>query len=146
MFLVQSTIFLKAQSLIPKALITSVSEQLRDGITFLKAGKIFPLQISFKKIHNRTHSHVTCEQDNRGSCQCKCSNIKFCEHKFASINISFYEFDEKLQKFVLQKGFTSYLVSKIFIAKVSKMYKFGHILKITCKKFAFDKLHMGKKF
>ena len=46
---------------------------------------------------------------------------------------------------MLRKGLTSYLVSKI-MAKISKKYKFGHILKIPCKKFAFDKLFMGSKF
>ena len=30
--------------------------------------------------------------------------------------------------------------------KNSKMYKFGHILKIPCKKIAFDKLYTGRKF
>ena len=56
-----------------------------------------------------------------------------------------YEFDDKLQTFALQKGLTSYVFSKIIIAKISKMHKFGHILKIPCKKFALDKLYMRKK-
>ena len=57
------------------------------------------------------------------------ANINFC-------NVYFYEFDEKLKKFVLQKGLTSYVVKKIIIAKILKMYKFGHILKFladVCK-------------
>ena len=72
-------------------------------------------------------------------------DTKFCKHIFFC-NIYFYEFDEKLQKFVLQKGLTSFVVSKIIIAKISKVYNFGHILKIPCKKFAFDKLYTERKF
>ena len=60
---------------------------------------------------------------------------------------------------MLQKGLTSYVVAKIIIAKISKMYEFAKsmlqkLFKILGKKLkkkvsfyiAFDKLFMGKKF
>ena len=57
--------------------------------------------------------------------------ITLCDYDFIFLrsfcdyyNIYFCKFDEKLRKFVLQKGLTSYVVSKIIIASISKIYRF----------------------
>ena len=78
------------QKLIPITLIAVILQWLRNGITFLKPWKIFPWYQFKNKLRYRKDSIIKftfrgtgvyqnpywCEQDNRGSRQCKRSNIK----------------------------------------------------------------------
>ena len=59
------------------------------------------------------------------------ANIKFC-------NNSFYQFYQKPQKSMLQKGLTSYVIARIIIAKMSKIYKFAKLMSQNLFKILYN--------
>lgn len=50
------------------------------------------------------------------------ANINFCNIKYC--RIYFCKFETKLEKFMSQKGLTSYVISKISVVKIFKMHQF----------------------